>query len=73
VADICPHAMVSLGGGRFDDGALECPGHAALFDIRTGEVLDGPPDLDAGERLQTYAVRVEDGMVKVSLGSSVYS
>jgi sulfite reductase beta subunit-like hemoprotein/nitrite reductase/ring-hydroxylating ferredoxin subunit len=73
VADICPHAMVSLGGGRFDDGALECPGHAALFDVRTGEVLDGPPDLDAGERLQRYAVRVEDGVVKVSLGSSVYS
>jgi nitrite reductase/ring-hydroxylating ferredoxin subunit len=79
VADICPHAMVSLGGGRFDDGVLECPGHAALFDVVTGEVVDGPPDLDPDESLQTYAVRVEDGMVKVSLSApaatspSVYS
>jgi 3-phenylpropionate/trans-cinnamate dioxygenase ferredoxin component len=67
VGDICPHAWVSLGGGTLEGFALKCPGHAAHFDVRTGEVLDGPPDLDPEESLQTYAVRIEDGVVKVSL------
>ncbi|MGH9038135.1 MAG: Rieske 2Fe-2S domain-containing protein [Acidimicrobiia bacterium] len=67
VGDICPHAWVSLGGGSLDGFALKCPGHNAHFDVRTGEVLEGPPDLDPDEGLQTYAVRVEGGVVKVSL------
>ena len=67
VGDICPHAWVSLGGGTLEGFTLKCPGHNAHFDVRTGEVLDGPPDLDPDEGLQTYAVRVEDGVVKVSL------
>ena len=67
VGDICPHAWVSLGGGNLDGFSLKCPGHNAHFDVRTGEVLDGPPDLDPDERLETYAVRVEDGVVRVSL------
>jgi sulfite reductase beta subunit-like hemoprotein/nitrite reductase/ring-hydroxylating ferredoxin subunit len=67
VGDMCPHAWVSLGGGTLEGFALKCPGHAAHFDVRTGEVLDGPPDLDPDESLETYAVRVEDGVVKVSL------
>lgn len=69
VGDICPHAWVSLGGGTLDGFALKCPGHAAHFDVRTGAVLDGPPDLDPDEPLQTYAVRVDDGVVKVSLSA----
>jgi len=69
VGDICPHAWVSLGGGNLDGFSLKCPGHNAHFDVRTGEVLDGPPDLDPDERLDTYTVRVEDGVVKVSLTS----
>jgi nitrite reductase/ring-hydroxylating ferredoxin subunit len=69
VADICPHAWVSLGGGALSGFALKCPGHNAHFDVRTGEVLDGPPDLDPDEPLQTYAVQVDDGVVKVSLGT----
>ncbi|MGH8973409.1 MAG: Rieske 2Fe-2S domain-containing protein, partial [Acidimicrobiia bacterium] len=67
VADICPHAWVSLGGGTLDGFTLRCPGHNAHFDVRTGDVLDGPPDLDPEEPLQTYAVRVEDGVVSVCL------
>jgi 3-phenylpropionate/trans-cinnamate dioxygenase ferredoxin subunit len=69
VGDICPHAWVSLGGGTLEGFALTCPGHAAHFDVRTGEVLDGPSDLDPSEPLETYAVRVEDGVVKVSLSA----
>jgi sulfite reductase beta subunit-like hemoprotein/nitrite reductase/ring-hydroxylating ferredoxin subunit len=71
VGDICPHAWVSLGsGGHLDGFALRCPGHAAHFDVRTGAVLDGPPDLDPDEPLQTYAVRVVDGIVEVSLAEA---
>ena len=66
MSDICPHAWVSLGGGTLEGFALRCPGHAAHFDVRTGQVLDGPPDLDPEESLDTYAVRVDDGVVKVS-------
>ena len=44
-------------------GVAICPRHGARFDIRTG----APLTLPAYEPVETFPVRVEDGMVKVEL------
>lgn len=62
MADTCPHAGAPLSEGALvGDTALECPLHGAVFDVRTGEALDGPTD----EAVATYPVHVEDGAVWV--------
>src|SRR5207253_1731793 len=45
VADRCPHSNASLGEGAVvEEFAIECPLHGAVFDLRTGEPLEGPTD-----------------------------
>ena len=61
--NICTHAYASLSDGWLDGGLIECPLHAARFDVRTGKVLDPP----ATEDLKTYPVRVVDGEIQVKL------
>jgi naphthalene 1,2-dioxygenase ferredoxin component len=57
--NICTHAYACLSDGWLDGEVIECPLHAARFDIRTGKVLDPP----ATEDLKTYPVRlVGDGI-----------
>ena len=62
VQDECPHAGASLGGGTVEGWSLRCPLHGATFDLRSGEVVDGPTDQAA----RTHAVAVEEGVVKVA-------
>src|SRR3977135_4124947 len=39
----CRHLFASLGKGRVtDDGCLECPWHASLYDVATGKMVRGP-------------------------------
>jgi 3-phenylpropionate/trans-cinnamate dioxygenase ferredoxin subunit len=55
VADRCPHRDFALSGGDLvGPCVLECPWHGARFDVRNGNILQGP----ATERLATYSVRV---------------
>jgi naphthalene 1,2-dioxygenase system ferredoxin subunit len=61
--NICTHAYACLSDGWLDGAAIECPLHAARFDIRTGQVLDPP----ATEDLKTYPVREVDGEIQVRL------
>ena len=49
-----------------EDQRFACPCHASVFDI-TGEVL-GPP---ADRALDMYAVRIENGIVKVDLNRAI--
>jgi nitrite reductase/ring-hydroxylating ferredoxin subunit len=64
LANLCPHNRGPLGEGKVvGDAALECPWHGSVFDVRTGRVLDGP----AKDPVRTYAVRVDDGVVRVAL------
>ena len=59
--DICPHAYALLSQGFQEDGVIECPLHAARFDIATGKCL-----VDVGQRdLHRFPVRVTDGRVQV--------
>ncbi len=52
-----------LTDGYFDpeDCFVECPLHAARFDIRSGAALEGP----ATEAIPTYGVKIEDGAILV--------
>ena len=60
---ICTHAYACLSDGWLDGEVIECPLHAARFDIRTGKVLDPP----ATEDLKTYQVRVVGDEIQVRL------
>lgn len=53
--DTCTHAYASLADGYVEDGCVECPLHAGLFEITTGKAQGVPVTVD----LKTYAVRVE--------------
>jgi nitrite reductase/ring-hydroxylating ferredoxin subunit len=57
--DRCPHAAAALSEGWVADGAVECPKHGSVFDLRTGAVLSMPATEDAG----THRVEVADGTV----------
>jgi nitrite reductase/ring-hydroxylating ferredoxin subunit len=59
----CPHAECPLTDGWLEGGAVRCACHGSLFDLATGEALDGPAD----EPLRTYPARVVDGRVEVEL------
>ena len=61
--NICTHAYARLSDGWLDGDLIECPLHAARFDVRTGKVLDPP----ATEDLKTYPVRIIGDEIQVKL------
>ena len=65
IEDRCSHDDGPLAEGEWDEEActVECPRHGSQFDLRTGR----PLSLPAYEPVETFPVRVEDGMVKVEV------
>jgi 3-phenylpropionate/trans-cinnamate dioxygenase ferredoxin component len=75
VSNRCRHLFASLGNGRVTgEGCLECPSHAALYDVGTGKMVRGPQGAfkplagavkaTTGARsLKTYPVEVRDGAI----------
>ncbi len=61
VSDRCTHGRASLSEGSVQGCELKCPWHGGVFDIETGEPLDGPVRVP----IKTYRVKVEDGRVLV--------
>ncbi len=63
--DRCSHDDGPLVEGDWepDEAVAVCPRHGARFDIRTGH----PLSLPAYEPVQTFPVRVEDGVVVVTV------
>src|SRR5215469_11476684 len=61
--NICSHEYAQLSDGWLEDGSIECPLHAARFDVRTGKALCAPAEAD----LDVFEVRIEGGdlMLKV--------
>lgn len=59
---LCTHADFGMEDGICENGVITCPFHGAQFCIKTGAVK-APP---AFEDIQTYKVRVLDGMVQVA-------
>jgi len=75
VSNRCRHLFASLGKGHVtDDGCLQCPWHAALYNVETGKMVRGPQGAfkplagaikaTAGARsLKTFPVEVHDGAI----------
>lgn len=63
LADICTHQFAYISEGYLEDGVIECPLHQALFDIRTGCVLEGP----AKKPLRSFATKIADDQVFIAL------
>jgi nitrite reductase/ring-hydroxylating ferredoxin subunit len=71
----CRHLFASLGKGHVTaDGCLQCPWHAALYDVDTGRMVRGPQGAfkplagavkaTTGARpLKRYPVEVRDGAI----------
>ena len=53
--NICTHEYAQLSDGWLEDGCIECPLHAARFDVRTGKALCAPAEQD----LDVFETRVE--------------
>ncbi len=61
--NICPHAFALLSQGFIEDGVIECPLHAARFEIATGKCLS-----EIGQRdVRCFPVRVQDGRVAIQI------
>ena len=74
----CPHMKLPLDKGELQEGCrIKCKFHHAVFDIKTGEVVEWanfPPGIQAlnfirgAKPLPTYPVKIEDGRVSVDVG-----
>ena len=59
IDDTCTHQDASLADGWVEDCAVECPLHAACFDLRTGVTSGGPTTVG----VRVHPVVVQDGTV----------
>jgi 3-phenylpropionate/trans-cinnamate dioxygenase ferredoxin component len=59
--NLCPHQGAPLAAGDICGHVIECFLHGWQFDVRTGECLTVP------EKIETYEVLVEEGLVKIVL------
>ncbi|UCH84293.1 MAG: non-heme iron oxygenase ferredoxin subunit [Candidatus Latescibacterota bacterium] len=66
IADTCSHAMAYLSEGELlEDCRVQCPDHAAIFDLKTGEALALP----AVSAVETFEVIVEGDDIFVETGA----
>jgi 3-phenylpropionate/trans-cinnamate dioxygenase ferredoxin component len=65
IEDRCSHDDGVLLEGELDQATctVECPRHGSRFDLRTGK----PLNLPAYVPVDTFAVSVEDGVIKVEV------
>jgi 3-phenylpropionate/trans-cinnamate dioxygenase ferredoxin subunit len=65
IEDRCSHDDGPLAEGEFDAErrTVECPRHGSLFDLTTGR----PKTLPAYMPVDTFPVRVEDGVIKLEV------
>ncbi len=61
--NVCTHEEAWLSDGFLAGDCIECPLHAALFHVPTGEVRGGP----VTEGIKTYSVRIDGEEVFVEL------
>ena len=59
--NFCPHRGARLTEGVLCGHVIECWLHGWQFDVRSGECLTVP------DRIKSYRVRVEEGLVKVEI------
>ena len=61
ISDVCGHRNAPLSRGKLDGYLIECPLHFAQFDVRTGELVNGP----VSTAVAVYQVRVEGETVYI--------
>jgi 3-phenylpropionate/trans-cinnamate dioxygenase ferredoxin subunit len=61
--DTCTHMGCSLADGELQERAatVECPCHGSVFDVETGEPIEGP----AEDPVPVFLTRIVDGWVEV--------
>ena len=67
IENSCPHKGAPLAEGTVCGHLVECGWHGWQFDVRTGECLT------VRERIKTYRLSVEDGLLKIEVSGSVGS
>ncbi len=60
----CTHRGGPLGDGLLEGDIVECPWHAGRFNVKSGEVVDAPPQ----DPVATYQVQVDGDDIKVAKG-----
>jgi nitrite reductase/ring-hydroxylating ferredoxin subunit len=55
ISDVCGHRNAPLSRGKLDGYLIECPLHFAQFDVRNGELVNGP----VSTAVAVYQVRVD--------------
>ena len=61
-SDICTHRQCNLSlGGEIEGTTIECECHGSIFDMATGEVVQGP----ATDPIGVYPVADEGGDLKI--------
>jgi 3-phenylpropionate/trans-cinnamate dioxygenase ferredoxin component len=65
IEDRCSHDEGNLVEGELDQAncTIECPRHGSRFDLHTGK----PLNLPAYVPVDTFAVSVEDGLIKIEV------
>jgi nitrite reductase/ring-hydroxylating ferredoxin subunit len=63
IDDTCPHSGGPLSEGEVEGEKVICPWHAAMFDLKTGDVLSPP----AFEGVRAYKVVVEGNDIKIEV------
>jgi NAD(P)H-dependent nitrite reductase small subunit len=53
--NVCSHEYALLSDGWLENGCIECPLHAAQFDIKTGKAMSAPANVD----IAVYPVKAE--------------
>ena len=59
----CTHAECPLSDGWVEGAAIRCPCHGSLFDLGSGEPLEGPAD----RPVRTFPTRVATDRVEVDV------
>ncbi len=58
----CPHAEFSLGAGLVYGEELICPGHAWIFNLKTGECIT-----KRSQSAKTYKVVIDGNEIKIQI------
>jgi nitrite reductase/ring-hydroxylating ferredoxin subunit len=61
--NICSHEYAQLSDGWLENGCIECPLHAARFDVKTGKALCAPAEHD----LDIFETRIDGGDLLVKM------
>jgi len=61
LSDVCGHRNAPLSRGKLQGYFIECPLHFAQFDVRTGELVNGP----VSTPVAVYEVRIEGDTIYV--------